>query len=127
MHQIGGFVTLGVMGATVYYGQRYLDHAQRSDRGKHQTFVTLTLVSYGATGFLAVMSPPPIIRRGEISTTTIHKTLAWVHAAGMIATPILGLMINRRGSSYYEQARLHQVSAYITTSVFAASMITILF
>jgi hypothetical protein len=127
MHQIGGFVTLGLMGATVFYGQRYLNSAQRSDRDMHQTFVAATIISYTATGLLAALSPPPLIRRDETSTTTIHKTLAWIHFAGMIVTPLLGNAINRRGSSYYDQAHVHQISAYITTAVFAASMIVITF
>ena len=127
MHQIGGFVTLALMGTTVYYGQRYLDRADRTDRNMHQTFVAATIASYAATGLLAILSPPPVIRRDEISTTTIHKTLAWLHVAGMIITPILGASINRRGGSFNSQAHFHQVSAYITTAVFAASMIIITF
>jgi hypothetical protein len=128
MHLIGGLVTLGSMVATVYYGQKYLDNGQRSDRDMHQTFAATTIASYSATALLAVLSPPPLIRReGETSTTTIHKTLAWIHAAGMIVTPLLGMAIHRRGTSYYDQARYHQISAYITSAVFAAAMIIITF
>jgi hypothetical protein len=127
IHQIGGFVTLGLMVTTVYYGQKYLNYGQRSDRDMHQTFVLATIISYSATALLSVLSPPPMIRRDEVSTTTIHKTLAWVHVAGMILTPILGAAISRKGASYYEQAHFHQVSAYITTAVFAASMIVVTF
>jgi hypothetical protein len=76
---------------------------------------------------LAILAPPPLIRRDEVSTTTIHKTLAWVHVAGMIITPILGGMIKRRTGSAIQSERVHQVSAYITTAVFAASMITVTF
>ena len=127
MHQIGGFVTLGLMATTVYFGQRYIDHDQRNDLNMHQTFVAATIASYAATGLLAIFAPPPIIRRDEFSTTSLHKTLAWIHVAGMIITPILAAVINRRGSSYSSQVHLHQVSAYITTAVFAASMIIITF
>jgi hypothetical protein len=127
IHQVGGFVTLGLMATTVYYGQRYLNNAQRSDRDMHQTFVLATIISYSATALMSVLSPPPLIRRDEFSTTTLHKTLAWVHVAGMILTPILGKAINRRGASYYDQARVHQISAYATTAVFAASLIVITF
>jgi hypothetical protein len=126
-HMIGGFVTLGLMLTTDYFGQQYLNHGQRNMLDSHQAFLTATIISYSLTGALSILSPPPLIRRGEISTTTIHKTLAWVHAAGMILTPILGAAINRRGASYYQQAHFHQVSAYVTTGVFAASMIVILF
>ena len=127
LHQIGGFVTLGLMGATDYYGQQVLNHERRSDRNTHQDLVMATITSYSLTGLLAVLSPPPLIRRDEISTTTIHKTLAWAHFAGMVLTPILGAAIHRRSSSFYEQAHFHQVTAYITSAIFAASMIVITF
>jgi hypothetical protein len=126
-HQIGGFLTLGLMLTTDYFGQQYLNHGQRNMRDWHQTFLTATIISYSATGALAILSPPPLIRRDETSTTTIHKTLAWAHMAGMILTPILGKLIERRGSSYYQQAHLHQVSAYATTAIFTASMIVVMF
>jgi hypothetical protein len=136
MHQIGGFVTLGLMGVTLYYGQKALNDSnipgqERTDQSKHNQFVTYTIISYGLTGLLAAISPPPLIRRNETSTTTIHKTLAWIHFAGMILTPIVGNMIKKRSGhfSYIDlpTAHFHQVSAYITTGVFAASMIIITF
>lgn len=123
-HQIGGFVTLGFMAAACYFGQRSIDdRSNRNLLGSHQTFETATIISYSATGLLSVLSPPPMIRRDEISTTTIHKTLAWIHFTGMVVTPILGSMIGRNSDS--ERAHIHQISGYITTAVFAASMIVI--
>ena len=127
LHQIGGFVTLGLMGTTVYFGQRYLNDGRLSDRNTHTAFVAATLISYGTTAMLSVLSPPPLIRRDEVSTTSIHKTLAWIHFAGMVVTPLLGKAVARSGSSYYDKARVHQISAYITTAVFAASMIVVTF
>ncbi len=129
IHQIGGFVTLGCMVTAVWYGQHSLDHPTvREYRSMHQTFVTATIISYSATGLLAVLSPPPLIRRDEVSTTTIHKTLAWIHFAGMVITPILGASLHRNHQMSYDQlARFHQVSAYITTATFAAAMLVITF
>jgi len=131
IHQIGGFVTLGLMVTAAYYGQKYLNLSRSSDRNMHQTFVTATIASYSLTGLLAILSPPPLIRRDETSTTTIHKTLAWVHFAGMIVTPIIGTMIRKRSGHYaytdLSTAHFHQVSAYITTGVFAASLIVVTF
>ena len=125
-HLVGGFVTLGLMASAVYFGQRSIDNRDsRSLSNDHQTFVTLTIVSYSATGLLAFLSPPPSIRRDEMSTTTIHKALAWVHVAGMILTPLLAL--GGRTTKVDQQARFHQISAYITTATFAASMIVITF
>ena len=127
MHQIGGFLTLGLMATTVYYGQQTLDHPSiRSYRRSHSNFVTLTIFSYGATGILAALSPPPLIRRDETSTTTIHKTLAWVHFLGMVVTPILGSSLHR-SFSYDRLARFHQASAYITLAAMTASFIVITF
>lgn len=125
-HQIGGFVTLGLMGSAVYFGQKIID-GETGYRRNHQIFVTATIISYSATGMLAILAPPPLIRRDEVSTTTIHKTLAWIHVAGMIATPILGGMIRHRTGSSVQAERVHQVAAYITTATFAASMIIVTF
>ncbi len=125
-HQIGGFVTLGLMGSAVYFGQKIID-GQTGYRRNHQIFVTATIISYSTTGLLAVLSPPPLIRRDEVSTTTIHKTLAWVHVAGMIVTPILGGMIRRRSGSSVQSERFHQIAGYFTTATFAASMIVVTF
>jgi hypothetical protein len=124
-HQIGGFVTLGSMITAVYFGQKIID----GDRGyvtNHQIFVTTTIISYSATGLLAVLSPPPMIRRDEASTTTLHKTLAWVHFTGMVLTPILGSMISRRATDS-QVAHFHQISAYTTTAALAASLLVITF
>jgi hypothetical protein len=125
-HQIGGFVTLGLMLGTVYAGQQYLNSNTRSYRNLHETLIPFTIGAYSATGALAILSPPPMIRRDEISTTTIHKTLAWVHAIGMILTPIIGASLHH-SMNYDQLARFHQISAYITTAAFAASMITVTF
>ena len=131
MHQIGGFVTLGLMGTTVYFGQKTLDNyynysSFRNFRRTHQTFVTASIISYSATAVLAAFSPPPFIRRDEVSTTTIHKTLAWVHFVGMIVTPIIGASL-RHSSNELQLARYHQIAGYITTGALAASMIVITF
>ena len=90
-HLIGGITTFALMATADYFGQRVIDG--RRDLGDtHQAFVTATIISYSLTALFAVLAPPPLIRRdNEESTTTIYKTLAWIHAAGMIATPILGL------------------------------------
>jgi hypothetical protein len=127
LHQVGGFVTLGLMATTVYFGQMALDNPRtRSYRETHSDFVGLTIVSYSLTGALALLSPPPLIRRDEFSTTELHKILAWVHVVGMIVTPILGASLEH-SLSYDQRARFHQLSAYITTATFATAMIVITF
>jgi hypothetical protein len=124
-HQIGGFVTLGLMASAAYAGQKIID-GNSGYRPYHQAFVAGTIASYSITGLLSILSPPPMIRRDEFSTTTLHKTLAWVHAAGMIITPILGSMISRRASDTQKE-HIHQLSGYITLTTFTASMLTVTF
>ena len=133
-HQIGGFATFGLMVASCYTGQRILDdHRNVSDA--HSSLVKITIGTYTATALLSILSPPPLIRRDDQSTTSIHKTLAWIHVAGMILTPIIGSMVwkfhGNRGSAILVQndsaARFHQASAYITTGVFTAALIVMTF
>jgi hypothetical protein len=125
-HQIGGFATLALMLTADYFGQRVIDGNRRAG-DTHQTLVTATIISYSLTALLAILSPPPLIRRDEESTTTLHKTLAWVHAAGMILTPILGSMIGGRRHFNIDKAHFHQISGYITTAIFASAMIVVTF
>ena len=127
IHQITGLATLGFMVTADYFGQKVLNG--RIDlSGTHKTFVALTIGSYAITGLLAILSPPPMIRReNETSTTSIHKTLAWIHFAGMILTPILGRMVVHHRILNISKGHFHQISAYLTTAVFAASVIVLTF
>jgi hypothetical protein len=127
IHQITGLTTLGLMITADYFGQKVLD-GRRDLSGTHKTFVSLTIGSYAITGLLAILSPPPMIRRDdEVSTTSIHKTLAWVHFVGMIITPILGSLVVNHRMINIDKGHYHQISAYITTAVFAASAIILTF
>ncbi len=124
-HQIGGFVTLGLMATTSYFGQRIIG-GRKDLKDTHESFVGATVLSYGATGLLSVFSPPPVIRRDENSTTTLHKTLAWIHFAGILITPILAESVKNSGNPAQAQ-RMHQISGYITTAALATSLIVITF
>ena len=129
IHQVCGPLALVAMGFATWYGQKSLDHPSvRQYRQWHQIAVTTTIASYSATAVLAALAPPPLIRRDETSTTSIHKDLAWIHFAGMVLTPILGSMLHRgRTSNYGSLAHFHQVSAYVTTAAMAASLIVVTF
>lgn len=130
IHQIGGFTTLGLMLATCYYGQKIIDggvEGRRNYQSTKNTLVFATITSYSLTALLSILSPPPLIRRDEASTTSTHKTLAWLHVAGMIVTPILGSMIARNHTFNMDEAHVHQISGYITTALFATAMIVITF
>jgi hypothetical protein len=131
MHQIGGFLALAAMIGTAWTGQRTLDDPRnRTLRNDHQKMILATVITYSLTASLSILSPPPLIRRDEGGTTAIHKTLAWFHVAGMILTPILGSMVSQKGVKgslgiNIDKAHFHQYAGYITTAIFAASMIVI--
>lgn len=130
IHQIGGFASLGLMLATCYYGQRIIDggvEGRRNFESTKKALVTATIATYSLTALLSILSPPPLIRRDEFSTTTLHKTLAWFHVAGMIITPILGSLINTHRAFHTDKAHYHQIAGYITTAIFASAMITVTF
>ena len=135
-HQRLGITTWFLMTATVLAGQITLN-GDRQFRRWHSPLAEATIIGYSATGLLAILAPPPLVRRaGEHDTVFWHKLLAWVHAAGMIALPILANNIVHRsryngirGPEQFNQARAraHQIAAYITYSAFTASIITIFF
>jgi hypothetical protein len=133
-HQIGGFATFGLMVASCYYGQRVLD-GHRFESDTHSMLVKYAIASYSATALLSIFSPPPVIRRDEFSTTSLHKTLAWIHAGGMILTPIIGYTVWKfhgpRNAPVLEQnndaARFHQISAYLTTGTLGLTLVVMTF
>lgn len=124
IHQTSGLLTWGLMTASVITGQLWLD-GKISSPDLHRTLVRFTIGGYLLTGLVSVVIPPPIIRRDEFSTVTVHKTLAWLHFAGMVATPILGRIV-RQSNDYYKAARVHQISAYVTTAIYTSAMLVIL-
>jgi hypothetical protein len=129
-HETSGFVTLGLMLTTIVYGQKVINqindnHPSLSLRRTHIGFADATIATYSLTALLSLLSPPPVIRRDEMSTLSYHRALAWIHVTGIIITPIIAALAKRRGASYESTLRIHQVSGYITTTAFAASMIVI--
>ncbi len=135
-HQRFGITTWFLMGATVLAGQLTLN-GNRKYRSWHGPLADATIIGYSATALLAILSPPPLVRRsGEHDTIFWHKLLAFVHAAGMIALPFLanGIVSRSRFNGIREperlndaRARAHQVTAYITYAAFTASIVTIFF
>jgi hypothetical protein len=122
-HQVMGFVTIGLLGSAVYCGQMVLN-GDRRYYGAHKFFVASTIFSYSATGALSILSPPPLIRRDEFSTITVHKALAWVHFTGMVVTPIIGSML-KHSMNYNQLARYHQISGYVTLTALTAAMLSV--
>jgi hypothetical protein len=140
LHQIGGFATVGLMIPTLILGQRNINNWNAAAAGTapfdrqldrtHKMWAGITFAAYMTTASLAIFSPPPLIRRDEgLNTVTVHKTLAWIHFTGMIATPILGMLA--QGSHSASQASnyrtAHQITAYITAAALTASLVIVTF
>ncbi|MDW8020281.1 MAG: hypothetical protein RMI34_09425 [Chloroherpetonaceae bacterium] len=135
-HQLLGFATLGLMTASVVFGQVLLndyealrfDEAARN-RQVHRTLSIITFGTYMTTAAMSTFAPPPLIRRDEWNTVTTHKLLAVVHLAGMIAQPILA--ISAANSRDFEQIRAlrraHQIVGYVTLAALATAMVVMTF
>ncbi|WP_375443668.1 hypothetical protein [uncultured Fibrella sp.] len=127
LHQIGGFVTLagfiaqGIIGSQLYKADA-TDY--RRLKGLHESMATAINISYATTALLSLTAPPPAVgqRRG-LSTIKLHKYLAIVHMAGMIATNILASQIGKNP----ELKPYHRASAYTTFGAFATAIIVLKF
>ncbi len=127
LHQIGGFVTLagfiaqGIIGSQLY-NARGEDYTRL--HSLHESMATAINISYTTTALLSLTSPPPAVgqRRG-FSTIKLHKYLAIVHMAGMIATNVLAHRIGEDASL----KPYHRAAAYTTFGAFATAIIVLKF
>ena len=127
LHTVMGFVTLagfvaqGIVGSQLYNAQG--ENYTRL-RNLHEGMATAINIAYGSTALLSLTAPPPAVgqRRG-LSTIKLHKYLAIVHMAGMIATNILASKIRED----YTLKPYHRAAAYTTFGAFAAAIIVLKF
>lgn len=124
IHQTSGLITWGLMAGTVVAGQMLIDGKLKT-KDVHKNLVGLTTLSYTLTGLMSILTPPPITRNNEFSTTTFHKTIAWAHLIGMIITPILADQI-KEYKGYGKAAHFHQISGYVTFTLFTSSMLSMI-
>lgn len=125
-HQIGGFLTLASMAATAVTGQMIINedyNASDEMYDRKRLLVTTTVVSYFVTAGLAMLTPPPAIRRDQWNSISWHKLLATVHFTGMIVTPLIGKQLKEDR----EKEVFHQTSGYVTLAALAGAMIVVTF
>lgn len=123
LHQVGGFVTLAGMLAQGVIGAKLYNNPTRDLRNLHESMGAFVNVSYASTALLSFTAPPPLVNRKGLSTIKIHKGLAMVHLAGMIATNVLAGQLERN----YSLKPYHRAAAYTTFAAFAAATIVIKF
>ncbi|MBI5514946.1 MAG: hypothetical protein HY909_14315 [Deltaproteobacteria bacterium] len=85
----------------------------------HAVFAFTTVGLYTTAGVIAVTTADPD-RESEgpsthASTLRLHKILAWVHAGGMIALPILGLLTTRPTLILGDNATSDEIQSYTRT------------
>lgn len=122
LHQVGGFLTLATMLATAFAGQMIIN-GDESYEDWHKPLAYTTAGLYFTTASFALLAPPPVIRRPGFNSIALHKTLAWVHFSGMVATPIMGLAFGKDK----DKRIFHQAAGYATTAAFAGAMISVTF
>ncbi len=128
LHQLGGFLTLGSVAATVVVGQiAYSDkYGGGGDTGRfrdlHVWMGVGTAVIFAATGALAVFAPSPLPKPVRLDSATVHKTFMAVATALMIAEISLGPVIaSKEGQlSQRDFALAHQIVGYAALGAAAA-------
>lgn len=120
LHQGFGLATLGAMATTAGLGLAYANGGSQGLFGTHAALAGLTTGLYLTTATMALTAPAPAIVRPEAGwdSVTIHRNLAWLHAAGLASTVGLGLMtvytpLNTGG--------YHDIAAFTTLGLMAVS------
>lgn len=126
-HQILGFATLGGMvGQGITGTKLYNANGGRNNNvgDLHENLAIAVNVTYGATAFMSLFTPPPLINRDKkLSAIRLHKWLAVVHLSGMVATNVLAGMAEDNA----KYKKLHRAAAFTTFASFAAAIVTIKF
>lgn len=128
-HQIGGILTLGgfvgqaIVGPKLYNTPR-TDPNYRNLKDTHDLLALSVNTTYSFTALMALFAPPPMVNRDKgLSAIRLHKWLAVVHLAGMLATNILAAQID--GNQNSNLLPYHRAAAYTTFASYAAAMIVI--
>ncbi len=128
-HQIGGILTLGgfvgqaIVGPKLYNTPK-TDPNYRNLKDTHDLLAVTVNTTYSFTALMALFAPPPMVNRDKgLSAIRLHKWLAVVHLAGMLATNILAAQID--GNQNSNLLPYHRAAAYTTFASYAAAMIVI--
>jgi hypothetical protein len=130
VHQRLGLITIAPFAATlisslVAGGKQ----TSSTDRDLHAILGSVTTDLYFTTAYFAIRAPkiPGTQTRGPIR---LHKTLAWIHAPGMVLTPILGEIAfaqKSRGEKVHGIASLHGPVAIVTGAAFGLAVASVSF
>jgi len=102
-------------------------YGNTTSRDVHVSIAAVAIGMYASTAYYAIRAPRVSDEpaRGGIK---IHKYLIWIHAPGMILTPILGTMAFNDIASGHKPtgiAQYHQAVALTTAVAYGASIIAV--
>jgi hypothetical protein len=96
-------------------------------RDIHVSLGSLSVAMYGATAYYAIRAPK--IPEGPVKGgIKIHKYLIWIHAPGMVLTPILGAMAFNQannGEKVHGIASAHAAVAWTTVASYTAAIVAV--
>ncbi|MGD0226215.1 MAG: carboxypeptidase-like regulatory domain-containing protein [Terriglobia bacterium] len=128
VHQRLGLITIAPFAATLissaFAGGR---QTSSTDRDLHAALGATTVGFYIATAYFAIRAPkiPGTQTRGSIR---LHKAMAWIHAPGMVLTPVLGEIAfaqKSRGERVHGIASLHGPVAIVTGAAFGLAVASV--
>ena len=96
-------------------------------RDLHASLGAVSIGMYAATAWYAIRAPkiPDTQSRGAIR---LHKALVWIHAPGMVLTPVLGVMAFKQlnsGERVHGIASAHAAVAWTTVAAYGASIVAV--
>lgn len=139
VHQTLGLITLAPMAAAVLVAGGAKSMRNRANPGGpvigpsssgvdlHVALGSATVALYGLTAYYAIRAPkiPGVEPKGAIRW---HRELVWIHAPGMVLTPILGAVAlnqENNGQRVHGIASAHSYVAWTTVAAYGASIVAV--
>ncbi len=127
-HQRFGLVTLGALTTQVVLGELIakdrVKHADLKPYHKNGAYVTFGL--YMTTASLSLFAPPARRYSEGFSSIKLHRRLAVLHFAGMLAQPLLGRSLVRADSprQYDDRLQTHLWVGRLTLGAYTAAILS---
>jgi len=130
-HQQLGLITLAGM-----TGQVVLGELLAANKGPYSDYQSIhkylgygTFTAYMVTASFAIFAPPSRRYSGGVSSIRIHRWLALIHFAGMVAQPFLGVRTANASSfeSYRDNLNAHKWVGRVTYGAYLGAIATTLF
>jgi len=129
-HQRAGLATWFAMTAQTVIGARMYDdlpgNYQRY-RDTHKRLGYATFALYSTAAGLQFAAPPARSYDDGITNISVHRALSYVHFAGMMATPLLGVSATRADSpeAYQQAIDRHRLVGWVTYAAFSGAILSI--